>query len=342
MLAAACGARTGVSADDPPERDADPGFDTFPCRWSLTQPTPIARSAGTFGGLSGGVHGVRDEAVVSARDGVEPLTVRLALGDPARILLSAPVGAEAWLGHASGYIGKPDEGCRLERWSSELEPLGELTDYTVFTRCILEPTDPMHLDMTVISAETYGAVREDVPSGVISDVLFMPGRGYARSVRHGTAWTVLSLEDRTLFAERTGDGAFGTLTRQEELFEASIDRVRAAVVVLRRDPGGIWRLERIPVDQPLALVPLADLSRLSAEPFGTMVTNETEALIPLRDGRVAVAPLDGSAVRFIGPVPEAPVTELVVVMRPGSSGGGLLYTHEGGRTLTFRSLTCNR
>ncbi len=354
MLAAAlvaCGARSGVEVEPPPEAGPiDGGFDTFPCRWSLAQATPVAASAAGFAALSGAVHGARDEVAIVGAEGEELTGTVLSLGDPPSTLAAVPpVFSGALLGHATGWAQAGEErgACFQVFYGDRFDVLGTRRDEA--DRCFLEPNDTQRLDLTRLAAGRVHVTSHALPEGA-RRAATAPTVGvvaHARSARmEPFGWLAVTVEGGRLRAYRfdTGAGASADLGPQREPFALALDRVRPAGVVLRRDPEGIWRLERIPLEGEPGSVPLADLSGLPAEPFGTMVTNETEALIPLRDGRVAVAPVDGSAVRFVGPVPEAPVEELLVIMRPGASAGGLLYTHRaGGRVqLTFRPLTCNR
>ena len=346
----ACGARTGVDVDPPPERhDAgfDDGFDTFPCRWSLTQPALVARDPMPFVQLHGAVHGLRDEVVVlgrtASREGF--FGARMQLANPAVRIESVELDARAVHGHRAGWVLLASTGCSIEHVDSELEIVSSME---FDTECFLEPNDPAHLDVTHLAGGVL-VTSWLLPDGPMTttEIVRSPEVTVARSVRlDGSGVIVAAIERGVLRVYRASEGSheeadLGTQTRP---FALALDRVRPAAVILRRDPAGVWRLERIPFEGELRLVELADLSVLGAEPFGTMITNETEAMFPLRDGRVAIAPVDGSAVRFIGPVPEAPVSDMAVVMRPGSSGGGILYTHPGpgGSHLTFRALTCNR
>jgi hypothetical protein len=121
------------------------------------------------------------------------------------------------------------------------------------------------------------------------------------------------------------------------------DRLRGGTLVLYRRSDRRFALAHIGWDGALELVPRADLDGL--EPVGPLVSNETEALVPLRDGSMLFVPLSHFERRFTEPVEEGGVDAMEIVLRPGESAGGLLYTHRlpsGESALVFRPLTCNR
>lgn len=352
-LLLACGSRTGVEPGDGPERGAvpfDAGFDTFPCRWSLAQATEIGLAL-DWVDLHGAVHGRRDEVVVLGRDtGTGRVGVSgtlLALGDPPRVLERLePEAPLPLLGHPEGWVqlGTVGSDCQRVDYDDAFAPFLSIV---LSGECVLEANDPQHLDVTWRVREGVHVVSERLPEMILEGEALVPvSADHQRAVRlEGLGWIVLTLEDGWLHAYRVpeeGEVRRARLAPQGAPFAVALDRVRPSALVLREEDG--WHLERIPFEGEPRLVPLADLSTLPAPPLGSLASNETEAMFPLADGRVAIAPTDGSALRYVGPVAEAPVGDLQVVLRPGSSAGGLLYTEARGRQemLLFRPLTCNR
>jgi hypothetical protein len=125
---------------------------------------------------------------------------------------------------------------------------------------------------------------------------------------------------------------------------ASVDRLRPAALVLL--PGrGTTMLVRMPFDaSEFAPQVLATTSDGAIDGDTALVTNETEALVALMGGEIAIQPLSGSAIRFLEP-PERGVDQLRILLAPGESRGGVLYsyiTEDGTSVLAFRTLVCNR
>lgn len=356
LLIAGCGAKTGAELDPAVDSDTTPtdaGFDTFPCRWSLAQAAIVARSPEPFDRAAAAVHAVRDEVLVVFRSGGFEGGVRLMLGDPPTVL-------ETYGPEVLPPAGGPLHGVRLSDpavdWVTasgcELLALGDAPPWEAVATvsptgtCTLEPHDPGRVDVTVTTdSEVSLWSASDLAAPAVERVP-VPRATSARAIRlEGSGWILLTVEGGRLIARRVTDGGVDRADVGAGLapLEVVPDGVRRGAVVLRREAGR-WRLDRIPFGGELRAIELADLSVLTAPPTGALVANETEALFPLGDGRVAVVPVDGSAMRFIGPVPEAPVEQLQVVLRPASSGGGLLYDHRvaGEHDLVFRPLSCNR
>jgi hypothetical protein len=126
-------------------------------------------------------------------------------------------------------------------------------------------------------------------------------------------------------------------------FSAAPDRLRGGALVFFLDGLVGWRLMHVPRARADS-TDVVDLGDLPASPAGSMASNETEALVPLADGTLAFVPLALSELRFLEPVEGAPVLAMEIVMRPGESAGGLLYTHEsaGEVALRYQPLICNR
>jgi len=161
-LLAGCGAKTDAEVDPAAEREPvpfDAGFDTFPCRWSLAQPTVVARSAERFLWSAGAVHATQDQALVlwNALEGGGG--ARLMLGDPPTVL--ATLGEEALpTPNPTVLHGAVVDGTHLwlARHTREVCGLWSMGDapfwstHMVFDdadRCWLEPHDPSRVDVTL-------------------------------------------------------------------------------------------------------------------------------------------------------------------------------------------------
>ena len=356
-LLAGCGAKTGAEVDPAAEREPEPfdaGFDTFPCRWSLAQPTVVEVGETPVTNALAAIHATRDEALLTwERDGTFH-GARLMLADPPPVLerFGPAISPDPALNVLHGvqladpsisWVGDPGFGCNL-RVMGEGPPWREALALTPAISCTIEPHDPRRVDLTLIDLRQVRLwSAHDLDSPTVRSVPVAEA-AEARSVRvEGRGWMLFTLEAGELVVRRVTESSVerAVLATAFSLsnFEAAPDRVRGGAVTLRRE-GDVWRLQRIPFDGPLRALDLADLESLSPMIFGFMATNETEAMLPLWDGRVAVVPLDGSAIRFIGPVP----VPARVVLRPGSSGGGLVYELRDGdeHHLVFQPLTCNR
>lgn len=358
VVLAGCGAKTGADVDPPAERAFDAGFDTFPCRWSLAQATIVARSPFPFDAVGGAIHPVRDEALILWRAEDFAGGARLILGDPPPVVEtfdrevlphpspSAIHGVRLADPSITWVTLDPDAPCRLLAMG-EAPPWREALEVPSAAGCRLERHDPARVDLTVAGASSVGlwsASDLDVPT--VRSVPVDETSG-ARSVRlEGFGWIAIETPRARVIAHRVTDAGTERADVGAVLgpVDVAADRVRHGAVVLRQPEPSMWSIERIPFEGPVRALPVGLPMSIEHRPFRQMTTNETEALVPLRDGRVAVFPLDGSAVRFIGPVPETPVDGMRVVLRPGTSGGGLLYTHvaAGEHNLVFRPLTCNR
>lgn len=125
---------------------------------------------------------------------------------------------------------------------------------------------------------------------------------------------------------------------------AAVDRLNGGMLILFEERGAGWRIQRLPWEAGTDPRALTSLTGILADPIGPLVSNETEALIPLADGSMAYIPLALSELRILGPVDGGAVEDMIIVLRPDDSGGGLLFTQRsaGGEVLRFQSLSCNR
>ena len=346
LIVAACGAKTGVELEATgPSPPPDAGFDTFPCRWSLTQPTEVARSSAGLTELIGAVHGSRDEIAVLARldldeEGHEG--ARLTIADPPRLIgpASADTGGEL-MGFRGGWA-QLARRCEQLVYDDAFEVVGRSPIRGAFG-CALEPSIG-RFEVTLYGAAGIERMfrQPDLVGAEARAPVYPDPTDYARTVA-GDGLLVLSLSGGFLRGHRDGMGEAIPLGPQTRLFDVGYDAVRPAAVILRERAPGRWLLERVPFHASPDLFPLAPLDDVPA-PFGQLATNETEALFALTDGRVAAAPTSGTALRFVGPLPEGPPTQMRVILRPGTSTGGVLYAHDEGdeQVLRFRALVCNR
>jgi len=348
LLVAACGARSGLSIDSPPELDAGTGFDTFPCRWSLGGETEVARSRRAFVALEGAVHGSRDEVVVLGRpEGDETWTgALLGSGDPAMLVRRFDrVRGGRLHGHTGGYAQVVD--CELLFFDEMFEETSRLR-FSAGVSCALEPQDKHWIDATVLEPLQLRILRFDPSGAPVDERLLAPlsDDGAAeRSVRFAgmDPWIVLAVAGGRLWGRGPAEVPID-LGVEAGPIDAARDTLRPAAVVLRRPAPGAVQIDRVRAAD-LRVEPLASSIFFGSAPSGHVVTNETEALVPLHDGSVLIAPLSGSDVRFLGPVSSIAVDELTVVLRAGESAGGLLYSHVlvgGDHALAFRPLVCNR
>jgi len=344
----ACGARTGLDAGSAPERDAALPFDTFPCSWSWGIPYEIARG-GDYSDLRGAVHGVRDEVFVMAASAGEVAGARLTLTSPPRLVASYALAPDDHdvAGRPSGWATL--SGCRLTLRDDDLVPLRVLDAAPATPRaleCDFAPVEARYIDVRVIHDMGFAGIRHDERGELVAScgVAVLPSATFtAPMVIRGPSGVCASawIEDGELVLQRE-DGV-GARLGSASTFAMADDTLRPAALIVR-GVGGQLNFARVPFEgAPI----IDDLMWTTADPDEPLqvVTNETEALVPLDDGSLAVQPLSGSALRFLPP-PETTgrIDTLRLIMRPSTSVGGALYVIRDGdqRALRFAPLSCNR
>ncbi len=350
-LLAACGSKTALEVGTPPRHDGGTPFDTFPCRWSWGLPYEVALGPETdapvdFARLRGAVNGRRDEVVVLANDGERVVGARLALASPP-LFISAEDdgGAIAVGGHLDGW-STLDATCRVSIRDLDFDIVSEVTVADPSATCAYAPVDPRYIDVVERERDGLTPHRYDEHGAPIEDRTYALGttptiadeqavRGPGRAL----LWTWRDGTEIRMVGGATGsaaiDGAVGFALTDDTLRPAGLFAVAMAA-------GGL-RFVRAPFDDPADLEQLGSTDRRWNEPL-SVVTNETEALVPLEDGSIAIQPLSGSAFRTLAPPEPGSISSMRIVMRDGASLGGALYTiREGRRTaLRFAPLTCNR
>lgn len=360
-LLVACGAKTGIDAGERRPADGgrprDAGFDTFPCRWTVGRPALVAENVSEELARApiGDVTPRDVVAIVTRLPAGERRTIaRYALGDPPRLLDTREVRDLFPHGdlfaHDGGFV-HVSETCEV-RWLDG--------DFALLAAAELSPA-PCRADRSRPELVTV-AHPED---GSVSTVaLSSPGAFEARAA---------AFEARFARAAAHAHPARGTIfvgigPRGAEIRTAGPDGARIAVrpfgsasdVDVAPDHllGGIalWRSIGPDVHE-VYRVSLADLASpdpelitsapIDAPPLGRIATNETEALVPLADGRVAILPLNGAVQRFVGPVAAdgGEILAMRVILRFADSAGGALYTtrrRDGAASMWFSTLVCNR
>jgi len=366
--AAACGSKTGVlsvgepvDAAPPDAGDSDAGFDTFPCRWSYGQPLILARGSGpgVWSGLGGAVHGRLDRVWVHGEDlsaGDGRVSQLLGLGDPPRTLDEPAVVSDVSLhGLEDGWTALSSD-CSLAFFDDAGRPRRLIVSPPLPPPCWLERLDTRFID---ISFEVPGAAaqRYDAEGSLVhelfSELFGTPARTVTSPDGRFTmlfAQEPLGTVSATLADVAAGGPVASPLSVGESIggLSTSVDRLRPAALALL--PGrGTTTLFRLPFDRSdFAPEVFATTSDGALDPDDALVTNETEALMVLSDGRIAIQPLSGSDMRFLE-APELPsggrIERLKVLLAPGQSRGGILYSYveeTGASFLAFRTLVCNR
>ena len=336
VLAAGCGARTDVEVEERARPDAS-FFQTFPCRWSLGERLELARG-GPFAELTGAAHPARNELALLASAGDARVGGRVALqASPA---LLAPLeglpgrlftGSDGWLrqdGDACGLVAHDDRF--VERgsvaWSGtgpcELTQsvAGRIESLPLAGRSVVTIAFPDVRSLTDIAVERSGGA-----------VAYSPDEGVLLLALETPAGIAIARADERLFLD-------GSST-----VSVAPDRLRGGTLVLHRRSDGRFELGHLASAGRLELVRRAELG--DREAVGALVSNETEALVPLRDGSMLFMVLSHFERRFTEPVEPGGVDAMEIVLRPGESAGGLLYSHRvasGESALVFRSLVCNR
>ncbi|MBW2460166.1 MAG: hypothetical protein JRH11_00880 [Deltaproteobacteria bacterium] len=367
VLASACGSKSGLLSDDRapvPVEDAsrppDGGFDTFPCSWSYGQPLDLgpAMPGATLGGA---VHGLADVAwtqtglATPTDSGISRL---VSLTDPPSVVGTVPVaGAVPVHGMVDGWTVLASD-CSLSFFDDGGSPLRLFIAPVNTPPCVFDSLDTTAIDVSAAGApgRYSSATRMSTRGRVVHDVASTSplGRG-PRDLRtvvsaDGSLVARFALDESAvvtgILTRVSGELLWeGLVGRTDGRFAVSLDRLRDAAVVLLIHLDGAT-LVRLPFDASgLVVQPLADIRGVIGGADNAVVTNETEALVPLADGRVAVQPLSGTELRFLPAPPEGEVIDLRILLAPGESRGGLLYRYldaAGTDRLAFRTLTCNR
>jgi hypothetical protein len=155
----------------------------------------------------------------------------------------------------------------------------------------------------------------------------------------GEAFAAAWLADGELAVTR--DGARALLGDATE-FALTDDTLRPAALVVLRNGDGPLQFTRVPFDSETTYDTLGLVWEIPDEPL-SVVTNETEALVPLEGGRIGIQPLSGTAFRVLPP-PEEGIERLRIVLRANASFGGAAYVVDVGdeEALRFAPLVCNR
>jgi hypothetical protein len=341
----ACGARTGLDTGEAPGRDAAAPFDTFPCSWSWGLPLELARGADVYGGLRGAVHGSRDEAFVMATEDGERVGARLALTNPPSLIARYALepGDDDVVGGERGWASS--SACRITLRDADFGPSRRLDVTSVRARaCAFTPTDSRFLDVQVIRDVELIGVRFDEAGERLATCTTAIEAGAPGAVVRGPSGqcAAVFLEAGALVLRRE-DGAEAILGEATS-FALTDDALRPGALVVRRDERSRLHFARVPFEGEPRVGELGATDETPEQPL-SVVTNETEALVPLRGGSLAIQPLSGSALRVLPP-PETggAIETLRVVMRAGSSLGGAIYVirERDERALRFAPLSCNR
>jgi hypothetical protein len=282
------------------------------------------------------------------------VSVRLSVSDPPRVLEPAPASLfqpqlhgldEGWTALANdcsvGFFDDEGSARRLVL-SARMEP-----------PCLLSRLDPAFIDVTYGSAGTVvarhrsnGEAVFDLTAelfGLASHAIVSPDGRYVAAFTS----TPASAQVRTVLMDT---GTRSRISDEVDLgtslpgISTALDRLRSAALVLVAERGSAT-LYRLPFE-PDGFTPqaFATTSTPPMAPNASLVTNETEALMALQGGSIAIQPLSGSAMRFLE-APEPGVEDLRIILAPGESRGGVLYSYvsaEGESLLAFRMLVCNR
>ncbi len=365
LVASACGSKTGIlSVDtemDSAVVDAVPPdvFDTFPCRWSYGQPIllgTLGGDEGTWTNLDGAVQGGADTVWVHANASSGPRRVdqRLSLSDPPRMLDPPPADVRHphLHGLADGWASLADD-CSVGFFDADGRARRLVLPASFDPPCVLSNLSADFIDVTfggatttverhdggggLVFSESIGSLGLPSPSVVSSDGRFLIAFG---SVPDGNFLHLVSFDTRT----RRQTEAEVMTSVDAPRASTALDRLRAAALFLIEDGAGA-NLFRVGFD-PADFSPEV-FARASAPPIGmtgALVTNETEALMALEGGVIAIQPLSGSAMRSLDP-PAPGITDMRILLSPGESRGGVLYSYvdpDAATALEFRMLVCNR
>lgn len=349
LLATGCGARTALEGREPADRQRDAGpdafaFDGFPCRWSLGQRLEIRRGR-SISELTGAVHPMRDQLVVMATVDGERAGARVALGIRSE-LLSPVAGADGELfTGADGWLRQAGQACGIVP-HDDLFTEGEPFFFGGGMFCRMAQSEIGRVESMPVEVVDRGLsiTYPATPEPLVEAIPGVVGGGDGALVRDLERGAVVAHEAgpvlRVTRASPRGETESARWAHGEPV-SAALDRVFGRALLLAGGEGTA-SLVHVDWDGALVLEPHAELP----PPAGRLRSNETEALVPLRDGTMAFLPLPMSRVRFTDPVEEdRQVEAMEIVLRPGQSVGGLLYVHReptGEALLAFRALVCNR
>ncbi|MBX3252131.1 MAG: hypothetical protein KF901_33465, partial [Myxococcales bacterium] len=330
-----CGSRTGLVAPPPPPDagvDAPGDPDTFPCRWAYGGPTTLATSPRRPAGVRIAVEELTGAALVGADvDGAR----RLYSSEGADVLtLPSPaslVGGRALFLHLGADCA-----------ATSISLSGETSPVTLFPRareCLAGRGDRARFPIAIASAgrNELATVSRDLSSVArLGDVTVTPGELLDLALHVDDVY-LLSRGGEVLFRAPTGD------TRELAAPPAvaiAPDPLNGGVVALTgSEPPTLWVGRRGDARELVAIPPS----------FPAVETNETEALMLGRDGRIFVALLTGAPLRELEPLPEvamgARLLDGRVGLVDGGSAGGVAYLvalPSGAEELRWRRLTCNR
>lgn len=345
-----CGAKTDLSSGD--ASVIEPFF-TFPCRWSLGRRLRVASSLDGFSELAGAIHPSQDVALVFGL-GPQSLGAEITLTDPPRVLVNHERGRVGELvGSAGGFVELVDEGgeCRVSTLDASLSAERA---FVAPPGCSVSQRQAQVLDVASASSDGVSLIAIDLDDAA---------RPLYRDPEFATqAWGTFD-GDRGGVVLRDNGGRLradhlhldGTTTRHdlgalEAPFSAAPDRLLHGAVLLWSVDGRA-RVDRVRFDAPGELegvASAAQLAGLGSSLRPELVTNETEALLALEDGRLVAVPLNGSSeLREPGRVDaRGEVGAMRILLRPNSSTGGVLFTERSSDgsapSLFFQTLTCNR
>ncbi len=336
-----CGARSEADLPDAYH------FASFPCRWSLGSSVEIARGM-RITALTGAVHPIRDQVVVMATRDDARVGARIALSnEPSIVATLEAVPGEIFAG-SDGWLRQVGESCAIAEHDDDFVERATFA-YGDGT-CLLSQSDSGRVESAAILDVRVEPTASSItyPGPELEPLGRLGGSPSAFLVRDPPRGLVLaeltrdSLRVQRVLATRERDliDLLGTAA-----YGAAIDRVMNRVLLLVEVSPGQLQLAAVDWDGALELERLADLRTLP-EPAGRLRSNEAEALLPLSDGTMAFFPLPFGPMTFTPPVePDRSVEAMEIILRPGTSAGGLLYVHRepsGEAALRFRSLTCNR
>ncbi len=335
VLAAGCGARTDLHLEEREGPDAG-FFQTFPCRWSLGERLELARG-GPFTELTGAAHPVRSEVALLASAGEARVGARVSMGaSPARLASLEGHAGRLFTGPL-GWLRQDARGCGLVAHDERFAEVGGVAWSTsgscALTQAVGGRIESLPLTGGAVVSVAFPSVvplveiEEERSGGAVA---YSPGEGVLVALETRTGLAIARPPDRLFL-----DGASAV--------SVAPDRLRGGTLVLHRGPDGRFELGHLRWGGSFELVRRAALGE--HEPAGSLASNETEALVPLRDGSMLFVVLSHFEQRVTEPVEPGGVDAMEIVLRPGESAGGLLYTHRlasGESRLVFRSLVCNR
>ncbi|MCC7535394.1 MAG: hypothetical protein IT379_04240 [Deltaproteobacteria bacterium] len=358
VLLTGCGARSELYDDERPRaEDAGPRpFATFPCRWSLGRETVARELDLEPSSLVAGVRGGRAEVLILADGRGAVLTVA---DPPVRVrevdifavsqVLTAP---DAWV-----VVHRLDAtACALHLLDGDATSVRSEVTLGLGHFCTVTSRRAGALDVTAVSDSAAHLIEVHVRGETFEmaepiDVVTGPIRRAVASSDATAGWVLATTTHdgavglRRVAGDGTVESRLGGLGAGDVF--AAPDRLRSGLAVLRVEEPGRGVVERAPLAGPLAVERVADVPGPLAPGESPIASNETEALVSLRDGRVMAAALNGLEPSLIGPVTDAAeVHHVVVALETGTSVGGVAYTYrerrDGPVRVAFRALTCNR